>query len=397
MSIFKTEFMQSHGDLHQMLDVDNEIWQDIGLEDENIDPPRWLADETVHQGIHHLLDLDHCLEEEDRLRHEHCVMQEYMVAEWSVLQKACEVAMQPSVSSDDEGGNEDFTEGEDNEFMAEMEEAAYVNEYWVVDSDLDDLEYWDEDRKSKKWEFPQPIMEFPYYNVTYQCPKWAGKAIGIFPWTSPTIAPIIGLYPTRRWEIPAKRQHAAGKRGTRFYSADMELEHTDLKKLAINSWVGNWLETSWLDLATKDDYARTIYQLDDASMLERVGTPFEGHTNIVTQAGLALSFDGTLLALQSTDTRHTYGAKASPTIDMQPPIFADVFGVDDGKQPFVLFFCLGRFQKKEKKQDPMTVYDDELEDDEEEENVNVFDPVAAPPLVYTNLICSPNQFTNVVF
>jgi len=52
--------------------------------------------------------------------------------------------VQPSVSSDDEGGNEDFSEGEDDEFMAEMEEAAYVNEYRVVDSDLDDLEYWDE-------------------------------------------------------------------------------------------------------------------------------------------------------------------------------------------------------------------------------------------------------------
>jgi len=74
------------------LDVDDEIWQDIGLEDENIDPPRWLADETVRQGIRHLLDLDRCLEEEDRLRRERCVMQEYMVAEWSALQKAREVA-----------------------------------------------------------------------------------------------------------------------------------------------------------------------------------------------------------------------------------------------------------------------------------------------------------------
>ncbi|KAG1859347.1 hypothetical protein DFJ58DRAFT_840212 [Suillus subalutaceus] len=60
--------------------------------------------------------------------------------------------------------------------------------------------------------------------------------------------------------------------------------------------------------------------------------------------------------------------------------FADVVGVDDGIRPFVLFFCLSWFQKKEKKQESRPVYDDELEDDEEEENA--LDPVAlAPPRV----------------
>ncbi|KAG2351079.1 hypothetical protein BDR07DRAFT_1386573 [Suillus spraguei] len=57
--------------------------------------------------------------------------------------------------------------------------------------------------------------------------------------------------------------------------------------------------------------------------------------------------------------------------------FGDVVGVDDGVRPFVLFFCLSWFQKKEKKPEPRPVYDDELEDDEDEENV--LDSVAVPP------------------
>ncbi|KAG1734966.1 hypothetical protein EDD22DRAFT_852426 [Suillus occidentalis] len=57
--------------------------------------------------------------------------------------------------------------------------------------------------------------------------------------------------------------------------------------------------------------------------------------------------------------------------------FADIVGVDNGEQPYVLFFCLSWFKKKKKKevQQP-PVYDDELEDDEEEEIV--LDPVAVP-------------------
>ncbi|KAG1871252.1 hypothetical protein DFJ58DRAFT_742036 [Suillus subalutaceus] len=56
--------------------------------------------------------------------------------------------------------------------------------------------------------------------------------------------------------------------------------------------------------------------------------------------------------------------------------YGDVVGVDDGRRPFVLFFCLSWFQKKEMKQEPRPVYDDELEDDEEE---NALGPVALPP------------------
>jgi len=72
--------------------VDDEIWQDVGLEDEVADPPRWLVDDNVRQGIRLLLDHDRCVEEENRLSHECCVMQEWMSMEWTALQSARAVA-----------------------------------------------------------------------------------------------------------------------------------------------------------------------------------------------------------------------------------------------------------------------------------------------------------------
>ncbi|KAF8834133.1 hypothetical protein BDN67DRAFT_1016817 [Paxillus ammoniavirescens] len=33
------------------LDVDDEIWQDIGLDDDTAEPPLWLSNEDVHMGI----------------------------------------------------------------------------------------------------------------------------------------------------------------------------------------------------------------------------------------------------------------------------------------------------------------------------------------------------------
>jgi hypothetical protein len=74
------------------LDVDDEIWQDIGLEDEVADPPCWLADDNVRQGIRLLLDHDRCVEDENRLSRECCVMQEWMITEWTTLESARAVA-----------------------------------------------------------------------------------------------------------------------------------------------------------------------------------------------------------------------------------------------------------------------------------------------------------------
>ncbi|KIK32488.1 hypothetical protein CY34DRAFT_814253 [Suillus luteus UH-Slu-Lm8-n1] len=55
--------------------------------------------------------------------------------------------------------------------------------------------------------------------------------------------------------------------------------------------------------------------------------------------------------------------------------YADVIGVDDGERPYVLFFCLSWFQKKKKEIPQPPVYDDDLEDNEEEEIPN---PITVP-------------------
>ncbi|KAF8833606.1 hypothetical protein BDN67DRAFT_992812 [Paxillus ammoniavirescens] len=47
----------SHEGIFQ-LDVNDDIWQDIGLDDVTTDPPLWLADESVRMGIRHLLEYD---------------------------------------------------------------------------------------------------------------------------------------------------------------------------------------------------------------------------------------------------------------------------------------------------------------------------------------------------
>ena len=48
------------------LDVDDDIWQDIGLTetDDSTDPPLWLSDENVRMGIRAMLEMDRCQEEE---------------------------------------------------------------------------------------------------------------------------------------------------------------------------------------------------------------------------------------------------------------------------------------------------------------------------------------------
>ena len=48
------------------LDVDDSIWQDIGLteDDGSTEPPPWLGDEDVHDGIKFMLEEDRCEEEQ---------------------------------------------------------------------------------------------------------------------------------------------------------------------------------------------------------------------------------------------------------------------------------------------------------------------------------------------
>ena len=73
------------------LDVDDDIWQDIGLTDDLDDSakiPDWLGNDKVRKGIKVLLEYDHCLEEMQRIRHERVSMQEWFLEEWLVLQEA---------------------------------------------------------------------------------------------------------------------------------------------------------------------------------------------------------------------------------------------------------------------------------------------------------------------
>ena len=75
------------------LDVDDEIWQDAGLNDDNYGAaPLWLSDEGVRRGICSLLELDRCREEEDRLRRERCALQKWSVEEWNVNEAARQAA-----------------------------------------------------------------------------------------------------------------------------------------------------------------------------------------------------------------------------------------------------------------------------------------------------------------
>ena len=71
------------------LDVDDDIWQDIGLDDDsNGLPPAWLADEKVRLGIRSLLELRHCEEEENQLLKEKGALIEWVTEEWNQLHKS---------------------------------------------------------------------------------------------------------------------------------------------------------------------------------------------------------------------------------------------------------------------------------------------------------------------
>ena len=77
------------------MDVDDEIWQDIGLEEvdsKEITPPCWMSDEAVRNGIKAVLELDRCKEEEERLIHECQALQVWFSEEWTVILEALQTA-----------------------------------------------------------------------------------------------------------------------------------------------------------------------------------------------------------------------------------------------------------------------------------------------------------------
>ncbi|KAK1216664.1 hypothetical protein PQX77_020700 [Marasmius sp. AFHP31] len=72
------------------LDVNDDIWQDVGLADrENPDqPPLWLSDKNVRAGIKFMLQDDCSWEELLRLQHKHDAMQTWFREEWDLLSLA---------------------------------------------------------------------------------------------------------------------------------------------------------------------------------------------------------------------------------------------------------------------------------------------------------------------
>jgi len=75
------------------LDVDDDIWQDIGLTDDTddmINIPEWLGNDEVRTGIKALLEYDRGVEEMRRVKHKRTCMQEWFQEKWMVVQAAIE-------------------------------------------------------------------------------------------------------------------------------------------------------------------------------------------------------------------------------------------------------------------------------------------------------------------
>ena len=69
------------------LDVDDSIWQDVGLDDETSEDtiPDWLGDDKTKNSIKAFLELQRCIKEEACLAAEHCGLQEWFLEEWNCL------------------------------------------------------------------------------------------------------------------------------------------------------------------------------------------------------------------------------------------------------------------------------------------------------------------------
>ncbi|KAJ3963600.1 hypothetical protein EV361DRAFT_813214, partial [Lentinula raphanica] len=81
------------------LDVDDVIWQDVGLDDtaDHENPPAWLTDEDVHSGIKGILLRDRCDEEMKRLEYECFALRSWFHEEWSVVNDCIEATTHPGM------------------------------------------------------------------------------------------------------------------------------------------------------------------------------------------------------------------------------------------------------------------------------------------------------------
>jgi hypothetical protein len=69
------------------LDVDDSIWQDVGLDETNdaAEPPLWLCNEKVRSGIRAVVVRDRCDEEIRRVLLEQRALHEWFEEEWKVV------------------------------------------------------------------------------------------------------------------------------------------------------------------------------------------------------------------------------------------------------------------------------------------------------------------------
>lgn len=75
------------------LDVDDVIWQDLGLdEDQQGTPPLWLSNDNVRSGIRALLQKDRCQEEAPQLLRERGHLQTWFATEWKAVCEAIELS-----------------------------------------------------------------------------------------------------------------------------------------------------------------------------------------------------------------------------------------------------------------------------------------------------------------
>jgi hypothetical protein len=71
------------------VDIDDGLWQDIGLEEGEDSPaPSWLEDDSTQKGIKAWLNLKRSMEEKERLRRERMNMQVWVMEEWQRVNRA---------------------------------------------------------------------------------------------------------------------------------------------------------------------------------------------------------------------------------------------------------------------------------------------------------------------
>ncbi|KAF9220235.1 hypothetical protein BS17DRAFT_852707 [Gyrodon lividus] len=157
------------------LDIDDDIWLDVAVEGDASVPPRWLADKQVQQGIHLILQLDCCEEEESRLLREQSIIQEWITKEWLSIVHAKGAAggkdseAEEKVNDKEDGSSDEGSGLEDNDNVTgAVEDMALVEEYGLwkgveEDSGEDDWEEYDSCMPSSPVKGPSSMKKMKLY------------------------------------------------------------------------------------------------------------------------------------------------------------------------------------------------------------------------------------------